>query len=357
MKKRAKLEDVAREAGVSTATVSYVINKNPSQTITKETVERVRLAVKKLGYIPNMAAKSLVTNQSKLIGVVIPQTEPDKEFMFSNPFYGEFLSSVEYVARKNGYHIIISGTNADENYLKIANTRNLDGIIIVGMYLDKYYTALKKTQIPIVLVDCYSQDSCFNKIQIDDRQGGYLAAKYLIEKGHRTVALITGLIKKTGVIEQRLAGYRDAILEAGMDFDTSLVYDGEVSYEYGRIAGGLLAQNPRKPSAVFVSADILAIGVVKGLRSNGLMIPRDISIIGFDDTWLSTICDPPLTAVHQDIALKGKKAVEIILGISSGRISGKQDIFLPLSITERESVRTVSRSRSVSGRIRRSSKK
>ena len=338
MKGRISLKDVAREAGVSTATVSYVINNITSQTLTPETVGRVRAAIQKLGYVPNMAARSLVSNQSKLIGVVIPQTEPGKEFMFSNPFYGDFLSSAEYTARKNGYHIIISGTNANQTYLEVAHTRNLDGIIIVGMYPEEYYAALKKEQIPIVLVDSYCDDRFFHSIQIDDRSGGYMATKYLIEKGHRRIAFVTGLIKETGVNEQRFRGYRDALAEAGIELDKTLVYDGNVSYEYGIYSGERLAENRGGATAVFASADILAVGVVKGLKSRKLSVPADMSVISFDDTWLADICDPPLTAVHQDVARKGMSAVEVIINLRLGKTKGEQNITLPLHIAERESV-------------------
>lgn len=338
MKNRASLKDVAKEAGVSTATVSYVINNTPSQTLTAETVERVKAAIQKLGYVPNMAARALVNNRSRMVGVVIPQTEPGKEFMFSNPFYGEFLSSVEYYMRINGYHIMISGTNADQSYLEIASTRSLDGIIIVGMYPEEYYTALKETQIPIVLVDSYCDDHYFHSLQIDDRIGGYMATKYLIDKGHRKIAHVTGLLKGKGVNEQRFLGYTDALEEAGIKPDKSIVFDGTVSYDHGIYAGELLGDKNMGVTAVFSSADIISLGILKGLKSKGSAVPDDVSVISFDDTWIAATCDPPLTVVRQDIALKGKTAAEVILGLSSGKINGKQDISLPINIVGRESV-------------------
>ncbi|MCL2486175.1 MAG: LacI family transcriptional regulator [Oscillospiraceae bacterium] len=344
MKKgQVRIKDIATEAGVSVTTVSYILNNSPSQTFAPETIERVNGAARKLGYVPNMAARALVSDNSRMLGVVIPQTEPHKEFMFSNPFYGDFLSSVEYTARQNGYHILISGTNADQTYLEVARTRSLDGIIIVGMYPEGYYAELKKTGIPTALVDCYCDDDYFPAIHIDDCRGGYLATKYLLDKGHRVIAHVTGLIKDHGVNQQRMLGWRRALEEAGAGYDRSLLYDGEVSYEYGAEAGKRIAENFRESgvSAAFVSADITALGLYNGLRTAGATIPSDISVVSFDGTWLSGVCDPGLTTIRQDVALKGKTAVEVILSLIDGGLPGNQKITLPISLVERGSVREV----------------
>ena len=168
--KRVSIKDVAREAGVSTTTVSYVLNSTPTETISEETSKRVLAAVRKLGYVPNLNARSLSSSRSNLIGVLIPQTDPGKEFMFSNPFYGELLSSIEYTARQNGYHLLLSGTNEDQNYLSIARNRGLDGIIIVGTYPGENLNALKKLGVPIVLVDSYVNDDSFHTLGIEDKE-------------------------------------------------------------------------------------------------------------------------------------------------------------------------------------------
>ena len=337
---RVRIKDIAAEAGVSVTTVSYILNKTPTQTFSPETVKSVLDAANKLGYVPNMAAKALVSNRSHMIGVVIPQTEQHREVMFSNPFYGDFLSSVEYTARQNGYHILISGTNADQTYIGVARTRGLDGIIILGMYMEQHYDEIKKAGMPVVLVDCYVDGHDFNTVKIDDLQGGYMAAKYLLDKGHRRIAHVTGRLKERGVNQQRMYGWKKALEEAGAAYDRSLLYDGEVSYEYGVILGGRLAESFRESgvTAAFVSADIMALGLYKGLKDGGVSVPGDISVVSFDDTWIAGICDPALTVVHQDVALKGKTAVEAVLGIIDGGITEKREIILPIRIVERGSV-------------------
>lgn len=342
MKKKVSIRDVAKEAGVSVATISYVLNNRKDESISQETIDRVNAAIKRLNYIPNLSARSLVSKRSNLIGVLIPQWQPAKEFMFSNPYYGEFLSSVEYEARKNGFHIIISGTEADQNYNQVVQNRSLDGIIIVGMYPTGFYKELKLSQIPIILVDSYCNDHYFHSIGINDRHGGYLATRHLIEKGHKRIAFISGMVKESGVNYYRLLGYKDALDEYGIDFDEKLIYVGDTDYEYGIEAGAKLANRKNEITAVFATADILAVGVIKGLKKNGLKVPDDISVVGFDDVFLTRISDPSLTTVKQNIAEKGKTATQILIKLINNEIKEKRDIIIPVDIVERDSVKDIS---------------
>jgi len=338
MKKRVTIKDVAKEANVSIATISYVINNK--ENLSKETIERVNAAIKKLNYIPNMSARSLVSKKSNLIGVVIPQTEVNKRHIFNNPFYSEFISGVEYTARLEGYHVITSGVEIDKSYLDISVKRNLDGIIILGMYPQEFYNELKKSQIPIVLVDSYCNDHYFHSVQINDRYGGYIATKYLLEKGHRNIALVTGKIKKEGVSEKRYLGYKDALAEFNVPFNPNYVFEGVVDYEYGLIAAEKIIEN-KNITAVFATADILAIGLMKRLKSAKIRIPDDISVIGFDDIYITKFFDPGLTTVKQNIYEKGETAVKLILNCINNKLKSKQEIILPIEILERESVKEI----------------
>ena len=333
--KRPGLKDVAEKAGVSIATVSYVINNTPSQSLSPETIKRVNDAIKELGYIPNQAARTLANNKSNLLGVLIPQTESGKEFMFSNPFYGDFMSAAEYTARKSGYHILISGADSGQTYAEVARTRGLDGVIVVGMNDDEECRQLKALNIPVVLVDSYCEASGFHSICVDDKQGGYMATKYLLEKGLRKIAYVTGQINDKGVNYLRYQGYEKALEEFGLSPEKSLILAGEVSFEHGCKMGEYLAGLTERPDGVFVSADILAVGLCVGLREKGVRVPEDISIIGFDDSLLSRACDPPLTTIHQDVADKGTEAVKLL--INEDRTP--QNKVFPLTLVERGSVR------------------
>jgi LacI family transcriptional regulator len=338
VKKKVTIKDVAKEAGVSIATISYVINKK--ENLSPETIERVNNAIKKLNYVPDFSARSLVNNRSNLLGVVIPQNEPGKHLMFNNPFYSEFLSGVEYTARKMGYHVIITGENLDESYLDISKQRNLEGVIILGIYPEAFYNDLKKTNIPVVLVDSYCSDHYFHSIQINDRYGGYIATRHLIENGHRNIGLVTGQIRKEGVSEKRYLGYCDALKEFGIAFKPEFVFEGVVDYDYGIIAAEKITKS-KGVTAVFATADILAISLMKRLKQLGVDVPGDISIIGFDDLYIDKLFEPGLTTVKQNIYGKGEAAVKMVIDCIHGAQKGKQDLILPIEIVERDSVRSV----------------
>ena len=337
--KRIGIKDVAKEAGVSTSTVSYVLNSTPTETISEETSKRVMAAVQKLGYVPNLNARSLSSSYSNLIGVLIPQTEPGKEFMFSNPFYGDLLSSIEYTARQNGYHLLLSGTKEDQNYLSIAQNRGLDGIIIVGAYPGENLNALKKLGVPIVLVDSYVNDDDFHTLGIEDKEGARIATRYLIEKGHRKIAFISGSIRENGVNMKRYQGYCDALKEAGLSVDEQAVYSGTVDYEYGLTAAQQYIDRGRKQSAAFITADVISMGVIKGLNQQNIRVPDDLSIVSFDDVYLAEMSYPSLTTIHQDIDEKGKQAVQLVLEAARSKEHQHKECILPLSLIERESVR------------------
>lgn len=352
MKKQVSIKDVAREAGVSATTVSYVLNKRADVTISPETILKVQKAAEKLRYVPSQAAKTLGfsrlkgASRSNMIGIVIPQTEENKYFMFSNPFYGDFLSAVEYEARKNGYHILISGANADQSYIEIAKARSLDGIVIVGVYPSEDIEEYKRSKIPAVLVDSYcNNDHYFHSVRTDDRYGGYMATEYLVRNGHRNIAIVSGQIRENGVNFMRFEGYKDSLEEAGITFDSSLVYDGFVDFEYGvKAARDIIKANDKrkeKITAIFATSDIVAVGVIKGMQESGKKIPEDYSIIGFDDIYYSQISHPSLTTIKQNIIRKGREAASIIIAAAMNPGLPKRERIIPMELIERESVKKI----------------
>lgn len=332
---RVTLKDIARETGLSTATVSYVLNGK--ENILEETKQKVREAAEKLGYVTNYSARSLAMNSSNLIGVVIPQTEPGSAMVFENPFYSEILSSIEYHARRIGYHIIISGTDADEKYYKLAKERNLDGIIIIGVYSEDFYSGLQNAKIPIVLVDSYVDKHNFNCVRINDEQSAYQMTKYLIDYGHTDIALITGKLKDGGVHEKRYEGYAKALSEAGITINRHNILEGKTNFDSGVLLAEQLVQQT-KATAVFCTADILALGAVQQLGKLGVKIPQEMSVVGFDNLSFARYCSPSITTVGQDIYEKGRQAVELIeYGIQNKNLKARE-IILTTKIVERESV-------------------
>lgn len=334
---RAKLKDVAELAGVSAATVSYVLSGKRS--ISEETKSRVLEAVKKLDYVPDLNARSLSMRDSKLIGVVVPQTEPGDRLMFQNSFYSEVLGSIEYYARQQGYHILISATDANESYLTLAKKRNLDGIIVIGMYPDEFYHQMKKTQIPIVLIDSYCNDHYYHNIRIDDAYGSYLATRHLLENGHTDIAFFAGQMKENGVMKKRLLGYKQALEEFDIPYRKEYVFEGQIDYESGIDLARKLANLKLPTTGIVAAADILAIGAMKGLFERGLRVPEDYSVVGFDDLEIAKYLTPGLTTVKQQISLKGQRAVELLLKHINDPTLTKQEEILPLELIERGSVK------------------
>lgn len=337
---RVTIKEVAAKAGFSIATVSYVMNGKGD--IPKTTADTILAVVKELGYVSNYSARSLVMKKSNLIGVIIPQTEPGSCMVFENPFYSEFLSSVEYNARINGYHVIVSGSNADEKYFQLAQQRNLDGIIIIGTYQEEFFEDFKKMNIPLVLVDSYLENHQFHSIRLNDRNAGYVATKHLLEKGHRAIAIMSGALKVNGVNEMRFQGYKDALKEYGVKFNRKYVLSDKTSFESGRnLAKKLLGEI--EVTAVFCTADIIAMGALKTLNGEERLVPDKIAIVGIDNLNIASYCIPGLTTIGQDVYKKGEKSVQMILNQIESSGYGKQEYILPTQLIERESVIDVNR--------------
>lgn len=346
MTKRITIKDVAKEAGVSVTTTSYVLNNNPKARIGDETAERVREAAKRLNYVARSSARTMINRESKLIGVIIPQTGSSNKLMFSNPFYGEFLSAVEHAIREQGYHVLLSGTGPNQDYSQVAQMRELDGIIILGTYPCDFLDEIKETGIPVVLVDAYVDDYYFHTVGNNDRYGGYIATKYLIEKGHQKIAFISEQLREMGVLEQRFKGYCDALKEANLPLNEEYLYACDVAYESCFNLAPELVRRNNGETAAFVTADIMAMGLINGLTTLGWSIPDDLSVIGFDDVPLATMCLPSITTVRQDITAKGTIAAEIVIEAVKG--IAKRDIILPLQVVERDSVKTYTLTEGVS---------
>lgn len=333
------LKDVAEYAGVSIAAVSYVLNGRGNK-LSAETAARIRQAIDKLKYVPSYTARSLKNNKSMLIGVIIPQTEGVKQLLLDNPFYSELISGIEFKTREYGYHIILSGVDNGRSYMDVSIQRNLDGAVIMGIYNENFYDELKKANIPIVLIDSYVNDNYFNTVGIDDELGGYLAVKYLIDYGHKNIALVTGTIRKDGVTEKRFLGYKRALKEAQIFYNSDYIFENAANYNYGYEAGKLIAKKNSDITAVFATADMIALGLIKGLKEFGKAVPDDISVIGFDDIYMAKIYDPPLTTVRQEIFKKGLEAAELVIDTIENNIkTDKKEILLPLSVVERGTVK------------------
>ncbi len=333
------IKDIAREVGFSPTTVSNVINGR-YQKVSAETIRKIDQAIDDLKYVPDFSARSLVSKRSRMIGVIIPQTESHQQFLLENPFYSELVSGIEHRLREKGYYMMLCGVDKDTTYLDVLVNWNLDALILLGIYEEGLYTQLKEVKVPVLLMDSYIEDDYFYHLRIDDELGGYLATKHLIDKGHREIAIVSGELKAGGVTEKRVLGFKRALLEANVPFDPSRLYEGSVSYQWGIEAAQMIADQP-EVTAVFCNADMIAAGMMSGLQERGIHVPDQLSVIGFDNLFISEMTFPALTTVDQNIFEKGERAAQTALEIIDREGTAVDRIqLMPIAIIERKSVRT-----------------
>ena len=333
---RATIKDIALAAKVSPMTVSNVINGRAAKA-SAETVERIKTAIEQLGYTPNLSARALVSNASRMVGVLIPFTENQNALLLDNPFYAEIVSGIETALRAEGYYMMLAGVGERGARLEALSSWNMDALIVLGVYREALYEQLKARGLPTLLIDSYIDDDHFYRLGIDDEQAAFEATSHLIAQGHREIAVVTGVIRADGVVERRVAGYRRALAAAKIAYDPALVFSGSVTFDWGSEAAAGIAANARI-TAAFCTADLIAAGVLAGLHKLGKRIPDDVSVMGFDNLSISTMVYPALTTVDQSIGVKGRLAGNLIASILNQRTVERQTI-VPTTIVERDTVR------------------
>ncbi len=305
----AKIVDVARRAGVSVGSVSRVINEHP--TVTPATRERVEIAVRELGYVPNAIAGSLRSRRSKTIGLIIPDV--------TNPFFSELALNVERSAAAAGYNVILgnSDNSADRqrHYLRALAVRRVDGIILVPA---RETGPSFEFEIPVVGVDREVGGRPF--VASDNRAGAKSAIEHLRRLGHQLIACVAGPKVLPNAQERRM-GYEDVALpvlrSAGVD-PAAYIVSTDFSYDAGYAATRRLLEVAPRPTAVFASSDQQAIGGLRAAADLGLAVPNDLSIVGFDDIPLANLVMPRLTTVRQPVAEIGVLAMRLLLDLVSG---------------------------------------
>jgi len=283
------IKDVARHANVSIATVSHVTNS--TRFVAAETRARVLRAIEELRYVPSATARSLKTQRSGIIGMIMPNN--------SNPFFAEVIRGVEDVCFEHGYNLILC--NSDDapqkqvRYVRVLNERQVDGLVVLSSGDEgNLYKLLDETGLPHVIVDRDASASDTDIVQVDHEHGGYLAASHLLSLGHRRIACISGP-KNLSPIHQRVKGYTKALKEAGITAAPGSLRESDFTSAGGFAAmQHLLTLHPR-PTAVFACNDLMAIGAICAAASVGLRIPEDLSIVGFDNVALAQFTNPPLT--------------------------------------------------------------
>lgn len=335
----ATIKDIAEATGVSCTTVSNVIH-NRHHRVSAETIARINAAIKDLSYTPNMSARSLVSNSSKVIGFINHMmTRQELNFM-EDPFHSIFIGILERKLREHGYYLMLRTVGTSEELLAFLQNWNVDGLFLTGVFQDTFFDALSSLHIPVVLIDSYVNLLNVFNVGLEDFNGCYTATNYLISKGHRNIVFVSPSIYESGVTKERFNGYKQALADASIPFNEQFVIKSEMDYASCKVASDKICALPQV-TAIVATADILAAGIMVHLRNNGKTIPDDISIIGFDDIFLSRLITPPLTTIHQDINLKGSLAVDMMLQKLEGMAPQQSQIILPTQLIERDSVCTL----------------
>ncbi len=304
----ATIRDVALHAGVSITTVSHVLND--TRHVSEQGRERVQAAIRALGYVPSAVARSLKSNTTSTLGMLIPNS--------SNPYFAEIVRIVEDRCFAAGYTLILCNTDDEPHrqsvYIKVLAERRIDGLIVVSTGDDdSLVTQLRGIRLPIVLVDREIADPTCDLVETAHMQGGLLAVRHLLSLGHRQIACIGG---PAGVMpsEQRIEGWRMALAESGAaPGATTLLWRGGFTSQGGYEAMHAILRTDQPPSAVFACNDLMAIGALRAAHETGVRVPDELSIVGFDDIELSGYTSPPLTTVAQPKDHIGALAVDMLL--------------------------------------------
>ena len=298
--------EVAREAGVSTATVSRVINDR--RHVREATRQRVEEAMARLGYVANRQARGLAGGRSKVIGLLV--------YELGSSYFNQVIRGIDAATAEIGYDLMLYTTHArsesEAQHAAELASGNVDGLIFVlAVEIENYVDRLRRQGVPFVLLDHDRDVPGSTFVTAANRRGARDAIDYLIGLGHRRIGFVTGT-PGTSPARERMAGYRDALREAEIPFDPALVVKGDFLEQRGTEATQeLLALDPR-PTAIFTSADTAAFGAIKAARAAGLKVPRDVSIVGFDDIPESSLVMPQLTTVRQPLQEMGATAVRLL---------------------------------------------
>jgi LacI family transcriptional regulator len=331
MKKRPTIKDVARQAGVSKATVSHVINT--TRHVEDATKQRVLQAIAELGYRPSSVARGLATSRSESIGLVISDA--------SNYFFGEMLLGIEAVLRPADYGLIVCNTaeilERESHYLDLLLRQRVDGIIAAAT--SQRWDVLTQAEVlhtPIVFVDRTFEGLTGPFVGADNEGGAYRGTQHLIESGHRKIGALAGF-QRLSSMQERLAGFQRALEEHGLPLREEWVVKSALSVEAGRQAMHDILALPDPPTAVFLSNNLLSLGALWAMGELGVGCPESVSVVGFDDHPWAVVSNPPLTVIKQPSERIGQTAAEILLTLLKGQPADEMNVRLECELVERRS--------------------
>lgn len=332
------IKEIAAEAGVSVMTVSNVINNNHSR-VSKATEQRIRDIMEKHHYVPNMAARSLISKASHIVAVLLPIWYETPDSMLLDPYVGQVAGMLESLLREKQYYVMICSFRTVEQVLEIQRTWQIDGSILIVPHDDKVsYKLVKKSVSPLVVLDRHFDDIPMLSVCLDDRKGGYLATKHLLQKGHRDIGFAAPTISASTVIQDRYCGYLDALHEYGVKENPAWIFDDAAHQAGGERVGAAIAAMKHRPTAMFATEDLIACGIIKGCQAKGLHVPNDISVVGFDNSLPSKLISPALTTVGQDVREKARNVVDMLMEAIDNTSMRNSNVVMDVNLIERESV-------------------
>ena len=316
--------EVARRAGVSTATVSRVVTN--SAFVETPTRERVEKAIKELGYVPNLLAKGLKQQSGGFIGLVITE--------ISHEFFSAVINFIEASVSAKGYTLILVNSEAqdgqaEDEIIGRLLGRRVDGIILMSPLTNSQFRNKMSTMgIPLVLLHRPQESGDAACVRLDERRAGYVAGRHLVDLGHRKLFCITGLPGQNS--EQRLLGFREALEESGIALDDARVFRGDFEYGSGQAAGRHIIETGTEVTALWAQNDLMAIGAMGELLRAGRKIPREISVLGMDNSPIASFTYPRLSTLKQPIGEMATRAVEMLMDILDGeKIENRDVVFQP----------------------------
>ena len=333
------IKEIARQLNMSTTTVSNVIHGKAGE-VSDDTKKKVEKFLKKVDYVPNINARNLAQNESKIIGLALKARADKYENLIMDPFVSVLIGGVEETIRNAGYFMMLYISSDTDEIMRHVSTWNVDGLILFGMLNDDGIRVSEKYKKPIVCIDTYSLEGLkhFTNVGLDDEQGTYDMIKYLISQGHKKIAFLSD--NQSGVDLARLNGYKKALKDAGIKYKSSNFL--QIHPKSDEIDESLteICDRSKEFTAVFCVSDLYAVTLISALTDRGINVPEEISIVGFDDNMLGQLHRPALTTVHQDVKAKGITAADTLLKQLAGQKTPNQ-IKLPTHLVIRDTVRKI----------------
>ena len=327
--KRVRISDIAQELGLSTATVSNVLH-GKTRKISDETVKRVQVLLEERQYIPSMAGILLAQNSSRIIGVVVNDHEKYESHTLEDVFIASSLNSLSTELEKNGQFMMVKKTTDPEEIIKFASMWNMDGLVLIGFCDQDYMYLRSHMRIPFVVYDGYcDQAERIYNITINNYDGGYQVGSYFRQKGHRRGLCISG--NQVCVDKERFEGFCESFGREYADFMLIPMQKQEREDYYLKNLSRL-----RSYSAIFAVSDFYAVEMIHFLTKQGISVPGDISVAGFDDTPMCSLISPTLTSVKQDVAMRAEIAVQKLRELKEKK-EIETTVMLPVTLIERES--------------------